>query len=385
MKINRKFVNYVPEPEVVSSDYYVACHYYPGWQVKKNGYSGFSKVVDFPERTPLMGYYDESNPEVIDWEIKWAREHGINCFIYCWYRRWSNMGQSLTKDAITLAHQLDALEKAKYKDLINFAIMWECDNAANAEDENDLINNLLPFWVENYFSRPNYLKIDNKPVLFIYDWSFKVLKQFETPERLNRALNMLRQEIKKYGFDGMIIQVEYRYDDHNVLKTYKDAGFDNTFAYCWHTEERMPTQEEVLARQEYLMQNHLDFDPDFTILTCSQAWDPYPWYRDNPSRLKNVIRWKLTPNNWRKLLEKVKDMADNMPDSALGKRFIMMDNWNEWGEGHYIAPHLSGGFKYLQAIREVFTKRDNLPDYRLPETLGLGPYDKNIDFEADVK
>jgi ribokinase len=84
-----------------------------------------------------------------------------------------------------------------------------------------------------------------------------------------------------------------------------------------------------------------------------------------------------------KLLEKVKEMTDEMPETALGKRFVMMDNWNEWGEGHYIAPHLSGGFKYLQAIREVFTKRDNLPDYRLPQQLGLGPYDSKIDLEAE--
>lgn len=383
MRMNRKFVDYVPEPEAVSSDYYIACHYFPGWSVKKNGASGFKKIVDFPERTPLMGYYDESDPEVIDWEIKWAREHGINCFIYCWYRRSTNMGKPLTKDEISLAHQLDALEKAKYHNMIDFAIMWECDNAASAEDEEDVINNLLPFWVENYFSRPNYLKFDNKPVLFIYDYSFRFINQLGGEKNVKRILNSLRKEIKKYGFDGIILQVEYRYDDTKVLKMYKEAGFDNTFAYCWHTEERMPSQERILETQENLMQNHIDFDPDFTILTCSQSWDPYPWCRDEAKKLKNIKRWKLTPNNWRRLLEKVKDMADNMPDSAMGKRFIMMDNWNEWGEGHYIAPHLSGGFKYLQAIREVFTKRDNLPDYRLPETLGLGPYDKNIDLEAE--
>ncbi len=383
MQINKKFVDYVPTPEPVSSDYYIACHYFPGWDVKKNGASGFSKIVDFPERTPLIGYYDEADPEVTDWEIKWAVEHGINCFIYCWYRHWSNMGKPVTRADLSLEHQLGALDKAKYKDMIDFAIMWECDNAASAEDQDDLLNNLLPFWVENYFSRPNYQKIDNKPVLYVYDWSFKILKQFGGAKKLKRALDAMRKEIKKYGFDGMVIQVEYRYDDHEVLQTYKDAGFDNTFAYCWHTEERMPTQEEIIARQEYLMNNHLQFDANFTMLTCSQSWDPYPWHKSSPDRIKKIIRWKLTPNNWRKLLEKVKGMAEGMPDSALGKKFIMMDNWNEWGEGHYIAPHLSGGFKYLQAIREVFTKRDNLPDYRLPQQLGLGPYDKNIDLEAD--
>lgn len=167
------------------------------------------------------------------------------------------------------------------------------------------------------------------------------------------------------------------------MKNYKDAGFEQTFAYCWHTLQSLPTQEEVLERQMYLMKNHLEFDPYFTILTCSQSWDPYPWWRFNEERMKHIVRWKLTPKNWRTLLEQVKGLADSMPDGALGKRFIMMDNWNEWGEGHYIAPHLSGGFQYLQAIREVFTKRDNLPDYRLPQELGLGPYDKNIDLNAE--
>ncbi len=382
MEANKKYVDYVPEPEIVSSDYYIACHYFPGWCVRENGSSGFSRIVDFPERTPLMGYYDEADPEVADWEIKWAREHGINCFIYCWYRKRTNMGKPVTKSDLHLSHQLDAFFNAKYSNMMDFAIMWECDNSASAENENDLINNLLPFWVENYFSRPNYLKIDNKPVLFVYDYSFHVINQFGGVENLKKALNLLREEIKKYGFDGIILQAEYRYDQRNVLETFKKIGYDNTFAYCWHTEQQFPTQEEVLQRQEFLMKNHLDFDCDFTILTCSQAWDPYPHFVNRPEKAEKVTRWMLTPNNWKKLLQKVKDMADNMPDSALGKRFIMMDNWNEWSEGHYIAPHLSGGFKYLQAIREVFTKRDNLPDYRLPQTLGLGPYDKNIDLEA---
>ena len=52
MTINKKFVDYVPQPEPVSSDYYIACHYFPGWNVRANGASGFSKIVDFPERTP---------------------------------------------------------------------------------------------------------------------------------------------------------------------------------------------------------------------------------------------------------------------------------------------------------------------------------------------
>ena len=79
---NIKLTNYVPEPKPATSDRIVAAHYYAAWKKGAPGlHNGFDDLHTYPERTPLMGYYDEENPEVADWEIKWATEHGINCFI----------------------------------------------------------------------------------------------------------------------------------------------------------------------------------------------------------------------------------------------------------------------------------------------------------------
>ena len=36
-----------------------------------------SGIFAFPERKPVLGWYDEASPEVADWQIKWAVEHGI--------------------------------------------------------------------------------------------------------------------------------------------------------------------------------------------------------------------------------------------------------------------------------------------------------------------
>lgn len=55
----------------------------------------------------------------------------------------------------------------------------------------------------------------------------------------------------------------------------------------------------------------------------------------------------------------------------------MLDNWNEWDEGHYVAPSHEFGFRYLQAIREELTLRDNLPDNRMPQDLGLTGYNNS--------
>jgi hypothetical protein len=55
----------------------------------------------------------------------------------------------------------------------------------------------------------------------------------------------------------------------------------------------------------------------------------------------------------------------------------MIDNWNEWDEGHFVAPSHKFGYKYLQAIREELTARDNLPDYITPQDAGFDGYNKS--------
>ena len=70
-------------------------------------------------------------------------------------------------------------------------------------------------------------------------------------------------------------------------------------------------------------------------------------------------------------------MADALPQDNPGRKIIMIDNWNEWDEGHYVSPSVGYGFRYLQAIREELTHRDNLPDYRTPQDLGLTGYNQS--------
>ena len=92
-----------------------------------------------------------------------------------------------------------------------------------------------------------------------------------------------------------------------------------------------------------------------------------------------ITRWRLTPQNWEKLLNNTKEMLLQIPENAMAKNMIMLDNWNEWCEGHYIAPHAKGGFEYLDAVRRALTKCDNTPDHVSPLENGYGPYGENID------
>ncbi len=101
---------YVLEPRPAKTKYLVGAHYFPGWKegthfVPWPGETqawGWYKIEPYLNRTPLLGYYDEGSPEVADWEIKWALEHGISYFVYCWYRQRDNVGKPISVDTLRL-------------------------------------------------------------------------------------------------------------------------------------------------------------------------------------------------------------------------------------------------------------------------------------------
>ena len=378
---NVKLYDYVPEPQPVSSDYLIGVHYYPAW--KKGAaqlHNGFRQIDEYPERTPLLGHYDEDNPEVIDWEIKWASEHGINCFIYCWYRYKENVGKKITVKDLRCGHGIhEGLFRARYRDKIKFAIMFEGQKKWANTNPKDFEENLLPFWMEQYFTKPNYLVIDHKPVVYFYDYQNCIRDGFGGPEAQAEAFAKAQEYAKQFGFDGINFQIEYRYNDLERYSEYRKGGYNSTFTYCWPVRQLRPAQQEVIQEQLKAMYLRAAEDPYYFIPTASKQWDPRPRLDIMPEiygAAENSSLWNLEPDSWRELLEKIKCLMDTLPSDALASKMLILDNWNEWDEGHYLSPHYEGGFKYLQAVREVFTKRDNLPDYRDPHFLGLGDYDK---------
>ena len=384
---NIKFDKYVPKPTPATADRIVAAHYYAAWKygaAKIHG--GFDDLAEtFPDRTPLMGYYDEENPEVCDWEIKWAVEHGINCFIHCWYRNKDNMGKKVTTDTIRCGHGLhEALFNAKYQNYIKFAIMFEASPRWGGTDENDMIENLLPFWMENYFKRENYLLIDNTPVLFVYQQARLSSECFKSAESQKQTFDKCRELAKGYGFDGMIFaKCSSTWDredcDDTVARGY-DFRFGYTSGYSAPTDNYF-NDEDIIVGQCAKFQEQLELDKKRFIptATCfrdstprhSKHWQEmgYGYYREK--------RWYLSPEGYKDLLKKMKQISDSLDEDAWARNIIMIDNWNEWDEGHFVAPSHKFGFKYLQAIREALTACDNLPDYRTPQEIGFTGYNKS--------
>jgi hypothetical protein len=351
---------YIPEPVPVKTDILVGAHNCPLWEADKPNM--WSQLLKHPERTPALGFYAQENPEVADWETKWASEHGVDYFIYCWYR--AGQGGAVKTNFGSAIH--DALFKSKFVSKMKFTIMWENQSKglAGVSDEKDLMQNLLPFWIENYFKHPSYVKINNKPLLFIYRPEF-LIDDLGGEANVVAAFDKMRQACKNAGFDGLYILGEYRGLDPEHLKQMKRLGLDYTFAYCWHVPNS-PTPEKAIAAQidSITKTQALGILPQ--VVTVSQAWSGW---NDEGSI------WKLPPADFKTLLQKAKDIITTFPATELGSKTLILDNWNEWGEGHYIAPYREYGFGYLDAVREVFAKDAGPHTDLLPEDIGMGPYD----------
>lgn len=350
----------IPAPEPVQTEVLVGAHNCPLWEADKP--EMWAQLLKHPERTPALGFYAQENPEVADWETKWAVEHGVSYFIYCWYR--SGQGGPVKTKFASAMH--DALFKSRYGDRMKFTIMWENQSrgVAGVADENDLMNNLMPFWIENYFKHPGYLKIDNKPVLFIYRPEFLADDLGGVPNVV-KAFDKMRQACKDAGFAGLYLLGEYRGLDVEHLKLMKSLGLDYTFAYCWYVPNNPTPQQAIDAQMGYIKKTQeLGVLPQ--VVTVSQAWSG--WNDEGTI-------WKIPPAEFKTLLQQAKDYIANFPAQELGRKLLILDNWNEWGEGHYIAPYREYGFGYLDAVREVFAPQAGPHVDLLPEDIGLGPYD----------
>ena len=356
---------YVPEPDPAPNKYLVGCHYCPLWKQGGRGAGGWQEIEPFPERKPALGFYDENNPEVTDWEIKWATEHGIQYFVYCWYRK--NQGHPVEQN---LGHAIhEGLFHAKYESKFHFTIMWENQSKGNAgvASEEDFLTNLVPWWIENYFKRPSYLKVDNKPLLFIYRPEFLV-DDLGGVANVKRALDKARELCKAAGFAGLTILGEYRGTDPAPLQLMVDEGLDYSFAYCWPVPLARPTAQQAMDAQESYWKAWYQEKIIPGLLTVSMGWDSTPWST-------SYSIWRLPPSDFEKICVRARNFMDTLPADNLGSKLVLLDNWNEFGEGHYISPHRQYGFGYLDAVRNAFTTAPKQHTDLVPEDLGLGPYD----------
>ncbi|MCX8157917.1 MAG: glycoside hydrolase family 99-like domain-containing protein [Verrucomicrobiae bacterium] len=329
-------------------------------------------------KVPLWGYQDESDPRVMAQKIAAAADHGIQVFIFDWYHY---------EDGPFLDRPInEGFLKATNNSRIQFALMW-----AN----HDWLKNLFPYkkgkpyevlyggrvspdafekicdhLIRDYFAHPSYWRIDGKPYFSFYELS-KLLENFGTVEATRATLDRFRAKARAAGLAGLHLNavawgepiLPGEKTPLNQFRLVRDLGFDSVTSYVWAHHVQLPEQatDYNVARDAYFAywdRAEKGFGvPYFPNITM--GWDPSP--RCDPADAFDNSGYPFThtiqnntPERFREALRMAQRRLLAQPN---GPRVLTINCWNEWTEGSYLEPDTVNGYKYLEAVREVFGVR----------------------------
>jgi lipopolysaccharide biosynthesis protein len=307
-----------------------------------------------------VGYYDLRDPEVLVRQAAMANEYGIYGFAF--YHYWFN-GKRL------LNLPLDNMLKLGKPDF-PFLYIWANENWTKRWDgldedviikqeyshEDDL--NHIRWLCENVFCDKRYITIDGKPVFVVY--------RTELFPDIKKTVEIWRNEVKKYGFEGIyLIRTESlaTHTDYNINP--KDINFDAAMEFA--PDNATGAKVYPIFKNEILICKKFDYREK--IANMLEKKYSYKAFRcvfpswDNSPRKKNNATSYI--NNPAKLFgyfvnRSVNYTARNFTND---EKIFFINAWNEWGEGCHIEPDKKNGYAYLNAIKNAISSDEtfNVP------------------------
>ena len=352
---------YVPEPKPVATTLDVLAYYFPGWGTD-TAWDCIRSVA--PVRKPLLGYYDEANPECVDWQIKWAVENGITGFLVDWY--WNKGSQHLT-------HWFEAYRKARYRDMLRVAIMWANHNPSGSHSRDDW-RAVTREWVDRYFNLPSYYRLNDTPAVFLWAPSL-IRNDLGGSAEVKAAFAESQEMAREAGYPGILFIAVNDCQSTVDARTLLDEGyFGATNYHEWGratelsaTPNRAQFQDvTATAPEKWAERNAMCGDLVYFPLVDT-GWDSRPWH----GAKSRVISGRTIP-----LLEELLRAGKEF-SRAHGRPFVVLGPVNEWGEGSYIEPCTEFGFDMYEAVRRVIAADapEAWPVNIGPADAGLGPYD----------
>ncbi|HPO36941.1 MAG TPA: glycoside hydrolase family 99-like domain-containing protein [Kiritimatiellia bacterium] len=349
----------VPAPEPVAATITLGTYIFPGWY-RAAGRGDYPyrthdedsewkwAVAKQPAPRPLLGFYDDSLPEVNDWHIKWALEHGISFFAFDWY--W-NAGEK------RLARTLEqGFLKAKYAPQMKFCIHW-CNHAldwkrdgkpAPLDFSKPALLQMTAYLADHYFKLPNYLTVDGRPV-FIAFVPGALVQANGGPDGFRATLEEMNKVLRAKGLQNLYFVAlgDGRYaaeSGFSAFSAYSYYGTDLDSEYEWKRGYSLP-YADMVKHFETMWQTYSARKEPHYIVPVGSNWDDRPRARQNAL----VITGK-TP-----------DLFEQHCRASLAyidprNKLAIIEAWNEWGEGSFIEPDTEFGFAFLDRVRRVYTE-----------------------------
>jgi len=310
-----------------------------------------------------LGFYDLRLPEVREAQAKMAKEAGIEGFMYWHY--WFGKGKRLLERPFQ--EVLDS-GKPDFPFCLGWANhswskkTWTAKNEGNVkgklmeqtyveEEFVDHFYDVLPA-----FKDPRYITVDGKPFFLIYN----VLSMPNAKLFMEKWQSLaLENGLKGIHFVGNIMghDAEKRKEEvfssgvsatvlSNLIHAESQCGKGVGMYWKKFKTRVLKLGPERYNYKDFIKYVHSDFEEREDVYPVV-----YPQLDRTPRAGKNaIILTGSTPDLFARYMEETLKRVQNKP---LENRFVIINAWNEWGEGNYIEPDLKYGRGYLDALRSV--------------------------------
>ena len=299
---------------------------------------------------PLEGYYDLSNEQALYRQAQVANQYGVDGFVF--YHYWFTGKKLLEKPA-------EILLKSNIKS--QFCFCWANEPWSRTWDgKNNEV--LMPQeygdesdWKEHieylsvFFKDQRYLRIEGKPILFIY--SASRIKFFD------RMISFFNSFLVNHG-DKPLYIIEF-ISSFNPKKFGKNTSAVIEFEPLYTTRFDLSAfgkAKRVFCKKigltDYQNYNRLwkkiiDRKKQYGVIcykSCFVGWDNSPRKGKKSMVVKGGNPLSFY-NNFKKYLFSKRQNASP---------FITVINaWNEWGEGAFLEPSVQYQFSYLEAVKKA--------------------------------
>jgi hypothetical protein len=323
--------------------------------------------------TPLLGKtYDSASKDVIQQQIEWASEYGVDAFSIEWTtpREVPGSVEDILDDNFLKAPNLDKMRWCIFYDLIlrlqqtpNLNVDLSRGVDFNDPHVYDTFISDFEHFAKKYFNQNQYLKIDDRPVVYIWG-------TWNASGRYKEAFQEARKKAADLGYDvyivGDIIRTDHFYPG---LASVYDATTNFVFftpgsgTAAKNVGEAAVSLDGILTQWEKNIsglnvngrKEKVILQPGFT-----------PQYGDRLFREVNNIPSPtyIPAENKQQVIEMATVVRQHaQPAGSQQWKLVWLNTWNNWAETTTFEPTIDSGPKYpagnyqfdlLEVIREVF-------------------------------
>jgi len=309
----------------------------------------------YQDRQPFSAWQDNSSCAV-EQQLATAHNFGIDFFVFDWYfnAEVNDPGENLNA-ALQITHALPDRHGMQY------AILY-VDGApfdVGPSDWTTAVNE----WVA-YMTDPDYLRVNGKPAFFIIKVG-EMRQVFGSSGAVSSALAQLRAAAQAQGLPGVYIVGGFGMPDGTMgqdslsdgFSIAQADGYDSIGFYNYPfappaVNGMLPFSTLSEAGQwtwnEATLSSPLPFIP-----TAMAGWDPRPWNETEPNT-GDLMWYSRTPQDVATFVQgAITWTAANpqlRPEPAPTPPLVLIEAWNEFGEGSHVIPTAGDGTSYGDAL-----------------------------------